>query len=416
VRVTRPKFSILIPTRDRPALLAFALQSAKLQTYEDFEVIVSDNFVEKPARAVFDEHADSRFRYVRPPEPVSMADNWEFASRQANGEHLTVLIDKTVLLPSTLAATAAALAAQPADIVSWWNEAFDLDREAESRGEFTRGCYAPGYRQRPAEYFDARAELARRFRLDVRRGSEGVHYGYGKICFGTFSAALLERIRARCGRAFYPLCPDYTSMLLGLAMADRALDLGRPGLMSINTAGVSNGARFAHSAGHARWFSQTSGAEYGAEHWPVPGVYASHHNIVAFDYVRAKERIPDLITADLDLRNLLLRTREDLDAVGAWPDPATRDEQYSRWESCVARMPEPVAEEIRRRVAGGPRSGAGVAAASSPLSAVKRALGMIPGLRPLYRALSGALPDSRPFANVIDAAGDADRRYPARPA
>jgi hypothetical protein len=98
----RPKFSILIPTRDRPELLRFALESAKRQTWEDFEVIVSDNSVAKPARAVFDEYADARFRYVRPPGQVSMADNWEFASLQARGEHVTVLIDKTVLLPSTL--------------------------------------------------------------------------------------------------------------------------------------------------------------------------------------------------------------------------------------------------------------------------------------------------------------------------
>jgi hypothetical protein len=410
--VQRPKFSILIPTRDRPELVRFALQSAKLQTWEDFEVIVSDNYVAKPARAAFDEFADARFRYVRPPQQVSMADNWEFASLQARGEHVTVLIDKTVLLPSTLRATAEVLAARPVDIVSWWNEAFDLDRQGEERGDFTHGLYAPGFRQQPARAFDAKQELARRFRLDVRRGREGVHYGYGKICFGTFSSNLLERIRGRCGRVFYPLCPDYTSMLLGLAMAAGALDLGRPGLMSINTATVSNGAKFVQSAGHARWFSQTSGPEYAAEHWPVPGVYASHHNIVAFDYAQAKRRIPELISVDLDMRNLLLRTLEDLDEVGNWPDRETRDDQYARWEDCLHQQPTEVRDAVLREVAARrAQSGQAVVASPSLLSAAKQQLRRVPGVLQLYRALSGALPEQQPFANVIEAASFADGRY-----
>ena len=409
--MTRPKFSILIPTRDRPELLAFALQSAKLQTFGDFELIVSDNFVEKSARAVFDEHADSRFRYVRPPEPVSMADNWEFASLQARGEYLTVLIDKTVLLPSTLSAVDALLAQHPAEIVSWWEEGFHLDRELD--GDFRHGLYGSKFAGRvmPAFDFDASAELARRFRFDVRRGSEGVRYGYGKICFGAYAAALVDRVRERCGRVFWPLCPDYTSMTLALAFARGSLDLGRAGLMSVHTTTVSNGARFVQNASHARWFSNTSGEAYAPENWPVPGVYASSHNLVAFDYAHMKRLAGDALPFDFDMPNLLLRVREDLDEVGAWPSADVKAEQYSRWEAALARLPAGARDSAERAIAERvARNGSAGMQLARAWAAGKALIKRVPGATGAWRALLGERAPSRAFETVIDAATFADRQ------
>jgi glycosyltransferase involved in cell wall biosynthesis len=41
--LNRPFFSIVMPTRDRAHLLKFALQSALSQTFDDYEILVSDN-------------------------------------------------------------------------------------------------------------------------------------------------------------------------------------------------------------------------------------------------------------------------------------------------------------------------------------------------------------------------------------
>jgi glycosyltransferase involved in cell wall biosynthesis len=46
-------FSVIVPTRDRPDLLEFCLESLAAQTFGDVEVIVSDNPTKLPAGAVF---------------------------------------------------------------------------------------------------------------------------------------------------------------------------------------------------------------------------------------------------------------------------------------------------------------------------------------------------------------------------
>lgn len=407
----RPLFSIVIPTRDRPELLRHALRSARLQTCADFEVVVSDNFVARPARAVFDECADERFRYLTPPQPLSMADHWEFACGQARGEYLTVLIDKTVLLPSVLESTRAALTQQPVDLVSWWNENYHLDYEQS--GDLETGSYGPRFAGRIAPVaIDTRGELVRRFSMDVRRGAEGVNYCYGKICFGVYSRALVQRIVARCGQLFYPISPDYTSMLPALALADGALDLGRPGLMSINAVGVSNGERYSRDARHALQFLSSTEAAWGAAHWPIGGLFASQHNAVAFDYLHMQRRVDEMQDLQLNLANLLLRVREDLDAVAIWPDEQTRRSQYSIWESHLAAMPADTRTDIERSVArrlGGTRRlrqrlRAGLADA-------KATVRQMPGVLALYRKIAGPRAIARQFGSVIDAAACADLHY-----
>ena len=41
--MTDPKFSIVVPTRDRAETLAFALRTCLAQAFENYEVLVSDN-------------------------------------------------------------------------------------------------------------------------------------------------------------------------------------------------------------------------------------------------------------------------------------------------------------------------------------------------------------------------------------
>jgi hypothetical protein len=101
--MSRVRFSVVIPTRERADTLRFTLRTCLDQAFDDYEVIVSDNCSSPATKAVVDECASPKVRYVRTAEPVAMSTNWEFAVAEARGEYVTVLGDDDGLLPHALA-------------------------------------------------------------------------------------------------------------------------------------------------------------------------------------------------------------------------------------------------------------------------------------------------------------------------
>ena len=324
---------MLVPTRDRPDLLGFCLEALAHQTFSDVEVIVADNPVEAAARDVFDHWRREGWQYVRAPEPLTMHDNWERGLEHATGDFVAVVIDKTILQPRALEFVNRALEDDPeADLVSWWNDPYN---PADEGGEVGNGVLVPTPKTRDTERFDASAELRRMYSLDDRRGTDGCHYYRGKIVFGAYSGTLLRRIREACGRVFYPLNPDYTSRVPALALTRGAIDMGRPLLVSYHSQ-RSNGRRAAHSAAYAKSF--VMGAEPTAlQDLPIAGLYASQHNVVAYDFVASARRLAPKALPDLDRENLARRAREDLDRIG-WDSPEEQDEQYRILEAEEVRL------------------------------------------------------------------------------
>jgi hypothetical protein len=319
-----PGFSVVVPTRDRPDLLAFCLQSLAEQTFEDVEVIVADNPTSASAREVFDRWARDGWRYVNPDRPLAMHDNFEAACAEATGELVAVVIDKTVLHPSALELADRALARRPeVDIVTWWHDGYNPLHEEHEPG---KGRFMPAAVPVEDTLYDPKAELARRFENAERRGRDRIHYVRGKIVFGAYSRRLLDRIRTRAGRLFFPLAPDYTSMVPACLLAEAAVDLGRPLLVSYNSV-RSNGRRQASDPQHARHFVERADPTI-LDRLPIPGLYASHHNVVAYDLVSSAGRCADGMSWTLNMSNLLQRVREDLEAV-SWRDVDERAAQYA---------------------------------------------------------------------------------------
>jgi Glycosyl transferase family 2 len=318
-----PRFSLVVPTRDRPDLLDLCLESIASQTFGDFEVIVSDNPTQTPAKDVFDKWADERWRYVSPDGPLPMHENFERGCAETSGDYVGVVIDKTVLQPSALEFVDQALADRTGiDIVTWWNDGYNpVDEDSSVR----TGRFLPSAEISEPTPYDPASELARRFANDERRGVDEVHYVRGKIVFGAYSQALLKQIRAVAGRVFHPLAPDYTAMVPACALAKNALDVGRPLLVSYNSR-RSNGWRQSVDPVHARRFIEAVDPSI-IEALPISGLYSSQHNVVAYDLVSAARRCPEGMTPDLNVPNLVRRAREDLEGV-FWPDPEERDAQY----------------------------------------------------------------------------------------
>ena len=100
----KPRISVVIPTRDRPALVVRAVRSALQQTFQDIEVIVVIDGEQgyETAEAVV-RLGDDRVRFIAIPEQVGGAEARNIGVREARAEWIALLDDDDEWLPAKLA-------------------------------------------------------------------------------------------------------------------------------------------------------------------------------------------------------------------------------------------------------------------------------------------------------------------------
>jgi hypothetical protein len=210
-----PRFSLLIPTRNRANLLEFAVRSALAQDFPDFEVIVSDNDSsdETPAvvkRLAGDRLAGDRLRTVRTPATMSMPDHWEWALQHVRGDYLMMLCDDDAVAPNVLRRVDEVLREQKTSVVAM-NRGAIYWHPSPSRQERSNTLVFGPYGVRTLRC-PSRPVLKG---MISRLGSWPTPRATDSFC----SRAVIEDVRARAGRFFFPPAPDYSSSALVLATA-----------------------------------------------------------------------------------------------------------------------------------------------------------------------------------------------------
>ena len=92
------KFSVLLPTRNRIELLKFAVASVIKQDYENWEIIISDNFSEEDIAGYVETLKDPRIKYFRTPSFVPVTENWNYALDRSSGDYVIMLGDDDCLM------------------------------------------------------------------------------------------------------------------------------------------------------------------------------------------------------------------------------------------------------------------------------------------------------------------------------
>ncbi len=92
------KFSVLIPTRNRLEYLRFAVASVLKQDYQNWELIISDNFSEEDIKGYVNSLNDPRIKYFRTSSFVTVTDNWNNALENSTGDYVIMLGDDDCLL------------------------------------------------------------------------------------------------------------------------------------------------------------------------------------------------------------------------------------------------------------------------------------------------------------------------------
>lgn len=105
----KPKVSVCLPTYGRAKLLPMVIRSVLSQTYEDFEIFVSDDASPDNTAEVVSSFKDPRIRYHRNKKNLGVRENWNLAVKDARGHYVLKLDDDDYIHPDFLAKTVAVL-------------------------------------------------------------------------------------------------------------------------------------------------------------------------------------------------------------------------------------------------------------------------------------------------------------------
>jgi len=214
--MSRPRFSIVIPTRDREATLGPTLHTCLNQRFDSFEIIVSDNGTTNATRALIDAIGSPKIQYVRPRRPLAMSDHWEFAVGQAEGEFVTVLGSDDGLLAHALAEIDLIVRQFDIQILRWTPVSYHWPDLPE--GEFAK----PNELLIPMGQAEWHFPIHRMDSRNMIRRVANFEIPYSDLPMIYSSAVhrgLINQVKAKLGRVFRSESPDVFS---GIALAHEA--------------------------------------------------------------------------------------------------------------------------------------------------------------------------------------------------
>ena len=91
------KYSVLLPITHN--YLKFTIESVLRNDYENFELIISNDFSTDGTEEYLSTINDKRVKIIKPPVKLTQTKNYEFMLNFAVGEWVTILGDDDGLLP-----------------------------------------------------------------------------------------------------------------------------------------------------------------------------------------------------------------------------------------------------------------------------------------------------------------------------
>jgi hypothetical protein len=279
--MNQPRFSIVIPTRERANTLDFAIRSCLKQAFDDYEILVCDNCGSPSTFELVKQLNSPRIRYVRSEVPLAMSDNWELAVSHARGEFVTVIGDDDGLLRHALCEAERLIRSYRATIIRWtW--AYYKWPDYASQAEAHRLSFEIG----------EHADLVQSQKLIRDLIKEPKRYLELPMIYNSFiHRSLIDQLRTRTGRVFKAVSPDVYS---GFAFADltsQFVSVNRPmGICGTSAKSTGQAAVIGRgpASGIAKEFLETSRHSGLVWNNSVPFVPKSISGVVAESYAQLR--------------------------------------------------------------------------------------------------------------------------------
>ncbi len=289
----RPFFSIVCPTHDRPECIELLISVIERQTFNNFELIISDNAYNLPCDQIVKQamKVDDRVKYYRTEGVLGICDSFEAASKHATGKYVMYVEDKTLLYPNALEKIYNVLINNDLDILNFpWD--FHIPKEPEQNMIMGEVYYAN--RSEKVEKIDIDLALKEKFSCEIMLLQLDKEWNYGSILGGVYSKSFIDQIRhiSEEGRLFDGIVPDrYVSVLaLFLARDDRILFLDDHILIySSNRRNTLEWGGKEYESGISVFSSSRKGEKY-YEEIMFPQIPIAH-NILASDFLRAQNTV-----------------------------------------------------------------------------------------------------------------------------
>lgn len=340
-----PEFSIVIPTKNRPAYLAQSVYSALHQDFRNVEVIVSDNFNDAETYAALQPFlSDTRLKYIRTDREMNMIDHWEWCTRQATGRYVVVLPDRKLIYRKGLIQLHRILTATGREVNA---ASFGVNLYDETAKKM--GWNAPIGDTR---WFAADA-MIENFLHENYFGPQSLDSFFPKTLNGCYRNAYAADIRERYGRYFNlpgVTTPDYSSLMVNLALNENVLYAGAAVFLTQGEQ-ISNGRNF--GVGKFEAYMQSLGLDDPYARVPIKAPFI--YNLLINDYLVIQEKIGGRLQQHpMDTANLLATTAVELNRKIQQGMLLPDAEHYFRsaWENALANQPGDVqqkANALRQR-------------------------------------------------------------------
>ncbi len=312
--MSNPFFTIIVPTRNRPEYVHDCIATVLKQTFQDFEIIVSDNGTNRFCDATVKAFDDKRIRYKRPQTPLGPCDNFEFAREGFRGDYIIVLGDKHRLYSNALEKVYQVINTSDVDVVSFKTEiysVFDVKNKDGNSRNIQSGYLSNHYYTHEIMTVKTTAILEEKMAFEDPFGFEkGLIYGNS-----AYSRRIVEKVIDinGNGRFFDGMIADRYTSFIAMGMIEEIKYIDEPLSIYIrNGSHTSDAGKAALSSLENVW--KTSNREYNDKdaknYIPLPRCYGLVKNIQAGDYYYA---ISKLLKANLhcvidkkEIRNLRL--------------------------------------------------------------------------------------------------------------